>query len=40
MDKYSKFGVDTFNTFWVKGCIKIFAWQQNNDNNDNLKRSQ
>ena len=24
----SKFGVDTFNTFWVMGCIKVFAQQQ------------
>ena len=28
MNKYSKFGVDTFNTFWVMGYIKVFAWQQ------------
>ena len=26
MSKYSKFGVHTFNTFWVMGFIKIFVW--------------
>ena len=25
MSKYSKFGVDTYNTFWVMGYIKVFA---------------
>ena len=25
MDKYSKFGVDTFNSFLAMGYIKIFA---------------
>ena len=27
MRKYSKFGVDTFNTFWEVDYIKDFAWQ-------------
>ena len=30
MSKYSKFGVDTLNTFWVMGYIKY--WHDNNDN--------
>ena len=28
MSKYSKFGVDTFNTFWVMSYIKVFAQRQ------------
>ena len=32
MSKYSKFSVETFNTFWVMGYIKVFArrrrWQR------------
>ena len=28
MSKYPKLGVDTFNTFWVNGYIKVFAWWQ------------
>ena len=28
MSKYSNFGVDTFNTFWVMSYIKDFAQQQ------------
>ena len=28
MSKYSKFGVDTFNTFWEMDNIKVIAWQQ------------
>ena len=24
--KYSKFDIDTINTFWVMGYIKVFAW--------------
>ena len=24
MSKYSKLGIDTFNTFWVMGYIKVF----------------
>ena len=27
MSKYSKFDGDIFNTFWVMGYIKVFAWQ-------------
>ena len=27
MSNYSKFGVDTFNTIWVMGNIKVFAWR-------------
>ena len=26
--KYTKFSVDTFNTIWVMGHIKVFAWWQ------------
>ena len=35
MSKYAKFGVDTFNTFWVMGYIKIIAHQhwQSSDHN-------
>ena len=33
MSKYSMFGVDTFNTFWVIGYIKNFAWQQRQSSN-------
>ena len=33
MSKYSKFGVDTFNTFWVMGTLKFL--HNNGDNNDN-----
>ena len=29
MSKYSKFGVNTFNTFWVMGYVKFL--QNNND---------
>ena len=35
MSKYSKFGVDTFNTFWVMIYINFFAqqwWQLWDDN--------
>ena len=28
MSKYSIFGVDTSNTFWVMGNIKVCAWRQ------------
>ena len=28
MSNYSRFGVDTFNTFCVMGYIKVFAWHQ------------
>ena len=33
MSKYSQFGADTFNTFWVMVYIKVFAWhrQQSSD---------
>ena len=37
MNKYSKFGVDTF--FWVMGYIKVFAWcwqQQRQQSNDRI----
>ena len=26
--KHSKFGIDTFNTFWIITYIKVFAWQR------------
>ena len=37
MSNYSKFGVDTFNTFWVMGYIKVFVYadDHNNDSNNN-----
>ena len=28
MSKYSKFGVDIFNSFWVEGYITVFAWRR------------
>ena len=28
MSKYSKFGTDTLNTFWVMGYINVFAQQK------------
>ena len=35
MSKNSKFGVHTFNTFWIMSYIKVFAWrwQQSSDHN-------
>ena len=36
-DKYFKSGVDTFNTFWVMGYIKVLQDDDNDDdNNDDL----
>ena len=32
MSKYAKFGVDTFNIFWVMGYIKVL----HDDDNDDL----
>ena len=32
--KYSEFGVDTFNHFWVIGYIKVFLHDDNNDVDD------
>ena len=34
ISKYSKFGVDTFNIFWVMGYIKVFAQQQQRQSSD------
>ena len=36
--KYSKFGVDTFNTFWIVATLKILQDEDHNDddNNDDL----
>ena len=38
MSKYYKFGVDTFNTFWVMGYIKVLhaAAADDDDNHDDL----
>ena len=40
MSKYSKFGVDTFNIFWVTATLKFLHNKDDNedkeDNNDNL----
>ena len=36
MSKYSKFGVDTFNTFWEMDYIKVFAWQKQWSSEHNL----
>ena len=36
ISKYSKSGVDNFNTFWVMGYFKVFAqwqWRRSNDHN-------
>ena len=34
LSKYSKFGFDTFNTFWVMGYMKLFLYD--NDDKDDL----
>ena len=39
MSKYSKFGVDTFYSFWVMGYIKAFAWQQQRRRRSNYHNS-
>ena len=36
MSKYSNFGVDNSNTFWLMGYIKDFAWQQQLYDYDNV----
>ena len=42
MSNYSKFGVDTYSTFWVMGYIKVLAWQwqqhrqQSSDHNSSI----
>ena len=37
MSKYSKFGVDNFNTFWVLGNLILkFLHDDDNNNNDHL----
>ena len=37
--KMSKFGVDTFNTFWVMGYTKLFAWWQQWSNDLNFEQN-
>ena len=37
MGKYSKFGVEIFNTFWVMGYIKFLHDADNKNENDGNK---
>ena len=34
MSKYSKFGVDTFHTLWVKAALKVLYDADDDDNDD------
>ena len=36
MRKYSKFGVDTLNTFWLMGKFWVFKFLQDENNDDDL----
>ena len=40
MSKYSKFGVDIFNTFWVMSYIKVLHDDDDNDNNSTFSSKQ